>query len=280
MAPSAPSGRGLLVLIFVASAVVFLAGAFSCGRAQGWGGDSGRGNGNAWGNEGCSSYTAWALCAGLISMLVAFFMLIGEKIGALRDCTSKSAPFVAIFFCVWWLFGAGVITFAGPYTVVSNGYLGSWIAFFGSVLYGLEVSSAVQTVVGAFSGQMEKTGPAMAGVVLASIIELIAASVFCNNCQHFTAYAVAVGAVSLALCILIVLVPKCTDKLNQAIPYVVLLLFLWWLAGAIVLTFVAPFVWAGNGFFSTWVAVVCAALVYKDSDAPGSAQAAKASSAV
>jgi len=287
-APKAPSGNGLLVSIGVASCIVFIAGVFDCVDAGGWNGDgngnNGRwdddgNNGRGWGNNGvCNGNTAWALACGLVSMIIVLVMLVGPMVGGCGGCVSSAKPFVGAFLFLWWLIGAGVITFAGPYTIASNGYFGSWVACVGSVLYGMEVSDFVQQAVGFVSGPAQSAGPAMAGLVISSIIELIAASISCRGgCLNDNAYAVAVGAVSLGLCIVIMAFPKCLPQVNQFMPYIILLLCLWWLAAGIVLTFRWPFAWAGNGYFATWVAVVCVALVYKDSDAPGASSASKVS---
>lgn len=65
------NGGLLLAIIGIASAVVFLAGVFRCDRADFRfdANDWGRGSGD--GDSGCGGSEAYALCAGLISMLRA-----------------------------------------------------------------------------------------------------------------------------------------------------------------------------------------------------------------
>jgi len=281
----APTGNGLLGLIAFASGVVFLAGCFSCGRSRGWGngwGDddnNGRGNGfyvnNGNNNNGCFGNVAYTLACGLVGMVVALFMIFGEKCSPVAGCVSSARPYVGLFLFLWWLIGACIITFDGPYTVVSNGYLGAWVACFASIAYSMEVSEWANKFINLFKGEASKMGTAMLGLVIASCVELIAAAIACGNCSNYVAYAVAVGAVSLFFCIVILFVPQCIPAASSAAPYIMVFLFLWWFVAAIVLTFVSPFVWAGNGYFATWVAAICAAIMFLQSGmAPGAAHSA------
>ena len=55
-------------------------------------------------------------------------------------------------------------------------------------------------------------------------------------------------------------IPCCTEgdppsRFHSAMPWVAIGFALWWTGGALVLTFSAPFVATGNGFFSTWLAL-------------------------
>ena len=104
----------------------------------------------------------------------------------------------------------------------------------------------------------------------ASIFELISASVMCSDiaslygsCFGVVGYAVAVGAVSSALCIFmfICLANKSTSihALHVAPMPTSCFLLLWWLVGWFTLTFNAPFTYVGNGYFASWLGVAAAA---------------------
>ncbi|KAG2440452.1 hypothetical protein HYH02_010334 [Chlamydomonas schloesseri] len=105
-------------------------------------------------------------------------------------------------------------------------------------------------------------------ILAASIVELIAAGVVCTEaadngkCETYVAWAVAVGAVSTFFTFVHALI--CTFKpvlANQIAPFLSTFLVLWWIPGAGIPTFKAPFVTVGNGYFSCWVAFL-ASLVF------------------
>ena len=108
--------------------------------------------------------------------------------------------------------------------------------------------------------------PRLAVVVLAgaSIFELIAASLACSSpfCTGLHIYAVTVGIVSAALASPFGLVyfaePLAPNGLQEALPHLSLLLWIWWLPAAFLLTFVTPFNGISNGYFATLVAAVSA----------------------
>jgi hypothetical protein len=75
-------------------------------------------------------------------------------------------------------------------------------------------------------------------------VELISAGVVCGSgpfgvCTGYVAYALVVGAISLVLCVLLLLVDQETWKgLDKAVA---LFLCLWWALGMGIMTIVAPF---------------------------------------
>jgi hypothetical protein len=50
------------------------------------------------------------------------------------DVYHKVVPYMAGFLFVWWIPGAGVTTFSGPFLSVGNGYFGAWGAFLSAFL--------------------------------------------------------------------------------------------------------------------------------------------------
>jgi hypothetical protein len=100
------------------------------------------------------------------------------------------------------------------------------------------------------------------GLIFSSLTEMGAGIAVCtvNNCGSFQAYAVALGASSLFICI-IMLLANCGNstthssgsaRFQQVMGF---LLFLWWLIGTGILTFDHPFQTAGNGFFACYASI-------------------------
>jgi len=113
---------------------------------------------------------------------------------------------------------------------------------------------------------------------LASIFEMIAASLMCSDDDDATAgsacpsaYAVSVGAVSAAACFVLFMCQVHRDtlpyRLHSAPTPLAVFLLAWWAVAWLVLTFVAPFTYIGNGFFATWIGV-CSAVALCQAHVP------------
>ncbi|KAJ1624378.1 hypothetical protein T492DRAFT_1047678 [Pavlovales sp. CCMP2436] len=256
------TGPALLFLVGAASTVVFLAGVFRCASEGGWNREDRAGfGGNT--SSGCGANTAYALCTGLFSMLVVGGFLLAALGNA--SCASKAAPVVGVFLMLWWTVAALVLTFDGPFVVVSNGYLGSWLSCVAAFVYALEVSPLFHRVAIEVSGEAEKVTRHMLLMVVASIIELVAAALGCGRggCSDYWAYATAVGAVSLFLCSVLIVGPKLA-AMDRLVKPICLFLALFWFVALVILTFVAPFVLASNGFWATWIACIASGLIAYD----------------
>lgn len=76
----------------------------------------------------CTGYTIWAMTCGIVSLLLnVVFVLCPLKAG-------KPSMFFSIFFALWWVAGAGVMTFEGPFNSTGNGYFGAWGACLASLV--------------------------------------------------------------------------------------------------------------------------------------------------
>jgi len=95
------------------------------------------------------------------------------------------------------------------------------------------------------------------GILVASCVELAQAAENCqqdgNDCEDEDGYAVAVGCVSLIVCLcycaLLYFQFTMIEGYNQ---YLSIFLLLWWGVGTVVLTFDDPFINTGNGYFACW----------------------------
>jgi len=165
------------------------------------------------------------------------------------------AHYFAMFFLVWWTFGTGIITFDNPYTIASNGYLSSWVAWCMSFYFCSKTVGAVGSAYSEAVGS-ETQRSAIGVIIMASIIELIAGSVLCdkdNECEKEVAFSVAAGVISLVICMLYLISGD-----NFPLMYASLFLFIWWTISTGVLTFGtrAPFYLVGNGYISTWICFI------------------------
>jgi len=104
------------------------------------------------------------------------------------------------------------------------------------------------------------------GIFIASCVELAQAAEDCqktyNDCEDEDGYAVAVGCISLILCLIYFIfyqfVPGMVEQFNRYAP---LFFFVWWACGTVVMTFDRPFSQTGNGYFACWGAAIMS-LVY------------------
>ena len=118
-------------------------------------------------------------------------------------------------------------------------------------------------------------------ILLAGFFEMWAAGTICNNysnsvhnyCVDELAWAVAVGAISTFVCIVMTILFCAAKGMAQtATPFVAVFLFIIWLAGVIWCTFDAPFMSAchsgatggANGYFGTWIAFIASAMYMKE----------------
>lgn len=202
---------------------------------------------------GMESKINWAIACSCISLFVTLLYVLGSRSSA--GIINVYAHYFAMFFLFWWTFGVGVITFDNPYTIASNGYLSSWVAWCMSFYFCTKTVAAVGSAYSDAVGT-ETQRFAVGILIMASIVELIAGSVLCDkhyNCEDEVAFSVAAGVISLILCMLYLVAGD-----HFPLMYVALLLFIWWTISTGVLTFgtKAPFYLVGNGYISTWLCFI------------------------
>jgi len=202
---------------------------------------------------------SWAIACSCISLIVSIVYLLGLRFtGGLM---SVWAQFFAIFFLVWWTFGVGIITFDKPYTVASNGYLSSWVAWFMSFYFCIQTVSAVGNAYSKAVGS-DNERFAIGVIIVGSIIELIAGSVLCAKapkCEDKVAFSVAAGVVSFIVSILYLISGEVFPLMPASI-----FMFIWWTISTGILTFgdKAPFYLVGNGYLSTWICFIASLYLF------------------
>lgn len=242
---------------------------------------------------------AYAVAVGVVGVLAGGWYTIMERKGGVNP---KMAYFFSIFIFLWWGMGVGVLTFDGPFTTLSNGYIGCWVAGFGACAMLHEEVEHVRQKAQNFRDRIELDGHTAAcqtALLICSIVVTWEASEVCANqrgpsggggsgsggffpsggfgrrlqqdpgggggggCSGENAYAVSVGVISLVLAI-IMHVPAAAAALKPHAKPVGAFLGAWWVAGLAVLTFRAPFQQPGNGFFATWGGAVSAMVLAYD----------------
>lgn len=122
--------------------------------------------------------------------------------------------------------------------------------------YGVEAVNAE-----ADNKSFENETACIGGILIASCVELAQASQNCteklNKCEDEDGFAVAVGTISLFLCICYLICLKFKrNVIAKFTQYLSLFLLIWWSVGVIVLTFKHPFNTTGNGYFACWGAAL------------------------
>jgi len=227
-----------LVIVFVASIIEFIAAARICDQLN-----------------YCQKEFAFAVAVGVASAFFTFAVLL-----YLRFASSLSPTLIkilAFLLFAMWVVGAGITTFRSPFSgSTGNGYFSAWTAF-GASAYFLHANVAfVRAGVDKVFAHKTQDMVALWTVFFGSVIELTSAGVACDNlgtanCKKEYGWAVAVGTISLVICIVALLLG---NKIGPLKFVLALLLLAVWVFGAGVLTFDNPFTATGNGYFSCWVA--------------------------
>jgi hypothetical protein len=201
------------------------------------------------GSAGCPGLFGFAVALGVISAsLIAVYLL--AFVFVKERLPEKSMLYLSMFLFVWWAAGVGATTFLAT-TIPDTSYFATWSSF---IFAGMVLQSEweqFQTVVESFQA-LQLHGRATFYVLIASIIETIAAIFFCANitCTPNDIYAVVVGPISIIICLVFLRVGP--EKLGGADKFMAIFLVIWWTVGMGVLTISGPFLFGGNGFFACW----------------------------
>ena len=162
----------------------------------------------------------------------------------------------ALFMLVWWGAGAGVLTFKEPFVGTSNGYFAAWAGLICTASIASKMFSQIQE--GADKAVALAGRARLLFALFACSVVLLLASI--DHVERAEgAWGLSCGVVSTTLVLGVWWFSEQVDgKVAQAIA---LLLFAMWIAAAGVLTFKAPFVFTGNGFFSSWLGLLAALML-------------------
>merc|ERR1712096_252104 len=120
----------------------------------------------------------YAIAVGAVSMIISGSHILATKYQPSSAATY--APYVSVVLLIWWGFGAAFMTFNEPFWKVGNGYFASWLAF---VLSGSFASQTVEWLSNRTTGMqgLALDRAVVFFLLMASIIEIVAAGVLCNN---------------------------------------------------------------------------------------------------
>mmetsp|Transcript_34512 Transcript_34512/g.48076 ORF Transcript_34512/g.48076 Transcript_34512/m.48076 type:complete len:305 (-) Transcript_34512:2033-2947(-) len=174
------SGR-MAVLLFIASAIVMIDASVECHNA-----------------DNCSNERGYAVAVGTVSTIVAFAFVY---VKLFKSELYQSTRLVwALSFFVWWSAGVAVLTFRGPFLATGNGYFATWLSWFSSARLIYADVPFIQRRIQALLTMEDSNLQTLFLILLASIVELAAGGVACHNssnCDNQTAFAVAIGAISI-----------------------------------------------------------------------------------
>jgi len=245
----------LLGVVAFGSLTVMVQGAFDCGNEDD-------------GSTECTNAQGYAVAVGCISLVVS---LVCGLVPPLKPCRKYIMPVLALFLFA----GIATLTFAyreecGPVTDANgnptrscpantdsgvfakpgNGFFGIWMATFAC----FALTYALWTPEEESMADLAKDPRVHVGMIaVASFFEFWAAGILCewktaldindvNQCVDEYAYAVAIGIISFVVSVVMIVLYLCAKGVAEKVqPVVAVFLFLWWVAGFIVVTFEAPF---------------------------------------
>jgi len=197
-----------------------------------------------------------AICSGT-SLAVAIVLLVALS-GKLGNRIDARMETLSTFLLIWWMVGAGFMTFKAPFVVTSNGYFGAWIALVSSILMSQKYSSKLAV----FWGQATEHGTGLAVLLVASITLFVKAllDAMDHGLKNNLDWALVGSILSLLVCVLVF---RCLRGLPQGFKWVALGLTLLWGALVAWLPFSGPYPHTGNGYFACWVGLfACLYLIF------------------
>ena len=204
----------------------------------------------------CTDLLGYNVSVGVVSSVLVLGYLILFTFASLPE---QSMMILSIFLFIWWMAAVAVLTFY--FTVgVGAAYFAIWMCFLLSGFIMHSEVSQFRTAVDRVNS-LESGGKYTFYLLLASLVELIAAGVVCGaGCGGYQIYAVIVGAISFLFCLILLLAS--TSYSVQRVSSI--FLCLWWAVGTGVLTILSPFLVVGNGFFACWFAFFVSFLMAQD----------------
>jgi hypothetical protein len=203
----------------------------------------------------CSSMVGYEVTLGAVSALITLVTIAVDYKNALDP---EPAQLIVGAVWLWWFIGVIVATFFGNFTttIFANGYFFSWASFVVATVTFVQISARARSATTALTRWFgQGYSPLLWPLFLSSAVVMGAAINPCTgstpaasitglySCTGTTAFALALGTVSMFVCLVLIAVD---DKLSdRAMRFVAVLLALWWIVGTGIVTFSSPFVFAG-----------------------------------
>jgi len=241
-------------------------------------------------NGSTSSYVAYAISVGVVGIVFALLGLLMTKnekmekknFGKVKGENITTQKLLAVFLVLWWGCGAGIGTFKSPFTTTTNGefavyrsrnrpyptwvyyhspplpgYFALWVGF----LFSLR---ALGSVMDSVPNQLPKIGTPARGLFFAAVVLLVACIPHVEAGSNYAYFGEGLfgligAAVTVAITAGLILVENIEEKVAKCAALVLGLL---WVALAGILTFRAPFVTTGNGYFSAYAGLFMAFQVF------------------
>jgi len=210
----------------------------------------------------CDDENGYAVAVGCISLFLCLIYVVCLHLRpAMIGVLSKYFP---IFFVVWWGVGTIVLTFDSPFNITGNGYFACWGAVLLSIYY-CQITMAKFKVLGtriseAIAGNQQRKTLML--IMILSFVEAFAALVLWDDLndsltekqsdQETWAFCAGIisGGIDAIYLLLEIYRPGMLGPLFM--KYYSWFLVPWWMFGAGVVTFDAPFPSTGNGYFCAW----------------------------
>jgi hypothetical protein len=202
---------------------------------------------------------AYAVSVAAISLIVIVVLLVLRKKSP--HTHDKTRVFFGGFLGLWWIIGAGILTFDSPYTGTGNGYFAAWAGVISAMVYFHEncnfLASKISTGLA-----MPLANQPLFMLFLASLVEAFAAMKLCddNDCTKEYGFALSVGIITAILCVVLF---AWTTMPPIVVKIITWLLIILWVPGVYVNTVdLNPQVFrtTGNGYFSSWACLFLAVL--------------------
>jgi len=205
-------------------------------------------------HNACYGTRGYQVAVGAISLIIALLCGILYYLDVLTNTAFEI--FVCVFLFLWWGVAVVVLTFFGDFqlTTLAAGYFGTWFSFGMSVICLIAVSEGFEYGLDKTIQQVRK--PVFV-LTIASLVCMGANIGPCSGeCAGYNGYAIVVSVVSLFIGILLFFFPARLER--KGMLGVAAFLVLWWVFGAAIMTLGGPQLVAGNGFFSSWIALIAA----------------------
>lgn len=248
----------LIVIMLVASCVEFVAAIVRVAES------------------GFDPFGSWAFAGGLVAVVVNITFLVLRKVAA--DLHKKIAGWVALVMCIWWLSVAVPATFVSPFTTLSNGWIGCWLAFASTGMYMSSSFKPLECIKQKLQQQADShTGKMCLILLIASVVVMISAivsAVAADGTNDGTQFGLAVFAIvaTIVTVVLVIVILVLMSKAERVIMILSIVIAVLWICAGFVGTFIGPNASFGvtgslgsvNGFVGTWFALFAAMKLFQN----------------